>query len=41
MDQLFNHVLDRYMVESFNCEKLPMELIMARRLSSDQTQIQK
>ena len=41
MDQLFIHVFDGYMVEICNCEKLPMEPIMARRLSSDPTQIQK
>ena len=41
MDQLFIHVFDGCMVEICNCEKLPVKPIMARRLSSDQTQIQK
>ena len=41
MDQLYIHDPDGYMVEICNCEKLPIEPIMARRLSSDQTQIQK
>ena len=41
VDQLFIHDLDGYMLEICNCEKLPMELSTARRLSFDQTQIQK
>ena len=39
VDQLFVHDPDGYMVEICNCEKLPMELIMARILYFDQTQI--
>ena len=34
MDQLFFHDPDGYMVEISNCEKLPMEPIMAKWLSS-------
>ena len=41
VDQLFIHDPEGYMVEICNCEKLPMEPIMAKILSSDQTQIQK
>lgn len=41
VDQLFIHDPDGYMVEVCNCENLPMEPIMARRLPSDHIQIQK